>query len=35
MFSFAQNRFQIFDVDISAFVACEKTVKNSKNTSHV
>ena len=31
MFSFAQNRFQIFDVDISTFVACEKAVKNSKN----
>ena len=31
IFSFAQNRFQIFDVDISTFVACEKPVKNSKN----
>ena len=35
MFSFAQNRFQIFDVDISTFVACEKAVKNSKNATHV
>ena len=35
MFSFAQNRFQIFDTDISTFVACEKAVKNSKNATHV
>ena len=35
MFSFAQNRFEFLDVDISTFVACEKLVKNSKNASHV
>ena len=35
MFSFAQNRFQILDIDISTFVACEKAVKNLKNASHV
>ena len=31
MFSFAQNRFQIFDVDISMFVAPENLLKMSKN----
>ena len=34
-FSFAQNRFQIFDVDISAFVAPEKSLILAKNASHV
>jgi len=27
MFSFAQNRFQIFDTDISTFVACKKSLR--------
>ena len=35
MFWFAQNRFEIFDVDISTFVAPEKSSKMSKNASHV
>ena len=35
MFSFAQNRFQIFDVDISMFVVPENSSKISKNASHV
>ena len=35
IFSFAQNRFEFFDVDISTFVAPEKSTKNTKNASHV
>ena len=35
IFSFAQNRFQFFDVDISTFVAPEKPLKMSKNAIHV
>jgi len=35
IFSFAQNRFQIFDVDISMFEAPEKSPKISKNAIHV
>jgi len=34
-FSFAQNRFQFFDVDISTFVAPENLLKMTKNASHV
>jgi len=34
-FSFAQNRFQIFDVDISTFVAPEKSSNLTKNAIHV
>jgi len=30
-FSFAQNRFEFFDVDISTFVASENLLKMSKN----
>ena len=35
MFSFAQNRFQIFDADISTFVAPENSSNLAKNASHV
>jgi len=35
MFSFAQNRFDFFDVDISTFVAPENLLKMSKNAIHV
>jgi len=35
IFWIAQNRFQIFDVDISTFVAPKKSTKNTKNASHV
>ena len=35
IFWIAQNRFQIFDVDISTFVAPEKLIKNTKNATHV
>jgi len=34
-FSFAQNRFQVFDVDISTFVAPVNLLKMAKNASHV
>lgn len=34
-FWIAQNRFQIFDVDISTFVAPEKSQKIVKNATHV
>ena len=35
IFSFAQNRFGFFDVDISTFVAPENSSKMSKNAIHV
>ena len=35
MFSFAQNRFQIFDVDIPTFVGPDFLAENTKNVTHV
>ena len=35
MFWIAQNRFQIFDVDISTFVAPENSLNLTKNATHV